>query len=123
MLEDTQASVLVTQQRLVASLPAHHAQVVCIDADGAAIAQEPDENFAARYGSHTVGVCDLYLGLDRSAQRRANPHGAVVNFLESMCQRPGLNASDVLLAVTTLSFDIAALEVFLPSSSGLRWCS
>ena len=37
-------------------------------------------------------------------------HGAVVNFLQSMANEPGLDANDVLLAVTTLSFDIAALE-------------
>ncbi|HEY5339568.1 MAG TPA: amino acid adenylation domain-containing protein, partial [Candidatus Aquilonibacter sp.] len=41
-------------------------------------------------------------------------HGSVVNLLASMARRPGLRAGDVLLAVTTISFDIAALELFLP---------
>ena len=41
-------------------------------------------------------------------------HGNVVNFLTSMAQTPGLTADDVLLAVTTLSFDIAVLELYLP---------
>jgi amino acid adenylation domain-containing protein len=47
-------------------------------------------------------------------------HGNVVNLLSSMQQEPGIVASDVLLAVTTLSFDIAGLEIFLPLVSGAR---
>lgn len=48
------------------------------------------------------------------------PHRALLNFLLSMAERPGLTANDVLLAVTTLSFDIAGLELFLPWIQGGR---
>ncbi|GAB1268194.1 hypothetical protein NBRC116493_14470 [Aurantivibrio infirmus] len=41
-------------------------------------------------------------------------HEAVTNFLLSMAEKPGLNADDKLLAITTLSFDIAVLELYLP---------
>jgi amino acid adenylation domain-containing protein len=44
----------------------------------------------------------------------------VMNFLASMRKEPGLNPDDVLLAITTLSFDIAALEIFLPLVTGAR---
>src|SRR5215468_8803665 len=37
-----------------------------------------------------------------------------------MRQQPGLTAEDILLSVTTLSFDIAALELFLPITVGAR---
>src|SRR5439155_18426070 len=47
-------------------------------------------------------------------------HRSVCNFLESMRETPGLDQSDVLVAVTTVSFDIAALEVFLPLCVGAR---
>ncbi|NJL42093.1 MAG: amino acid adenylation domain-containing protein [Leptolyngbyaceae cyanobacterium SM1_4_3] len=43
---------------------------------------------------------------------------SLLNFLLSMQQHPGLVAQDILLAVTTLSFDIAALELWLPLISG-----
>jgi non-ribosomal peptide synthetase component F len=46
------------------------------------------------------------------------PHRAVVNFLDSMRREPGLAPGDRLLAVTTLSFDIAVLELLLPLSVG-----
>jgi amino acid adenylation domain-containing protein len=45
-------------------------------------------------------------------------HGSVGNFLLSMQQRPGLKATDRLLAVTTYSFDISVLELLLPLVSG-----
>jgi amino acid adenylation domain-containing protein len=46
------------------------------------------------------------------------PHGAVVNFLYSMRQTPGFAEDDSVLAVTTLSFDIAVLELYLPTIFG-----
>jgi amino acid adenylation domain-containing protein len=48
------------------------------------------------------------------------PHRAVSNFLTSMRNEPGLVASDRLLAVTTLSFDIAVLELLLPLAVGAQ---
>jgi amino acid adenylation domain-containing protein len=47
-------------------------------------------------------------------------HRSLANFLVSMRRAPGLEASDTLLAVTTVSFDIAALELFLPLTQGAR---
>ena len=45
-------------------------------------------------------------------------HGNLANFLASMRQRPGCDEQDRLLAVTTVSFDIAVLELFLPLTCG-----
>src|SRR5262249_44593051 len=45
-------------------------------------------------------------------------HSAVVNFLTSMAREPGLRVGDSVVAVTTLSFDIAALELQLPLTVG-----
>jgi amino acid adenylation domain-containing protein len=47
-------------------------------------------------------------------------HRNVVSFLEAMRREPGLDSHDVLLAVTTLSFDIAGLEMWLPLTVGAR---
>jgi amino acid adenylation domain-containing protein len=45
-------------------------------------------------------------------------HDAVANFLTSMAREPGIDADSRLLAVTTLSFDISVLELFLPLFRG-----
>lgn len=47
-------------------------------------------------------------------------HGSFLNFILSMLEAPGLTPGDVVLSVTTISFDIALLEVFLPLTSGAR---
>ncbi len=47
-------------------------------------------------------------------------HSSLANLLLSMRERPGLSAADTLVAVTSLSFDIAALELFLPLICGAR---
>jgi amino acid adenylation domain-containing protein len=48
------------------------------------------------------------------------PHGALVNLLSSMEREPGLQETDVFAAVTTISFDIAAVELYLPLLVGAR---
>ncbi|MGE0596400.1 MAG: amino acid adenylation domain-containing protein, partial [Hyphomonadaceae bacterium] len=50
----------------------------------------------------------------------AVPHRAFVNFLASMAKAPGFTENDSLLSVTTISFDIAGLELFLPLVCGGR---
>ncbi|WP_229689048.1 non-ribosomal peptide synthetase [Puia dinghuensis] len=45
-------------------------------------------------------------------------HHNLVNFLLSMQREPGITGADRLLAVTTISFDIAGLELYLPLISG-----
>lgn len=47
-------------------------------------------------------------------------HSALTNFLLSMQKTPGLSADDNVLALTTLSFDISGLEIFLPLVTGAR---
>jgi amino acid adenylation domain-containing protein len=47
-------------------------------------------------------------------------HRNLTNFLAGMRERPGLSADDTLCAVTTLSFDIAGLELYLPLTVGAR---
>lgn len=48
----------------------------------------------------------------------AIPHSALMNLLHSMQREPGLSSTDTLIAVTTLAFDIAGLEMFLPMLAG-----
>jgi amino acid adenylation domain-containing protein len=45
-------------------------------------------------------------------------HAALGNLLLSMAEAPGMSEQDRLLAVTSIGFDIAGLEIFLPLVSG-----
>lgn len=48
------------------------------------------------------------------------PHGGLTNLLCSMQERPGIDSADILLAITSVCFDIAGLEFFLPLIAGAR---
>ncbi|WP_345588312.1 amino acid adenylation domain-containing protein, partial [Streptomyces marokkonensis] len=68
----------------------------------------PDQ---AAYVIHTSGSTGRPKGV-------VVPHGALANHLADMGERVPLGPGDRLLAVTTVSFDIAALEIFLPLTRG-----
>jgi amino acid adenylation domain-containing protein len=48
------------------------------------------------------------------------PHNAVVNLLYGIAKKPGLNRDDKLLGVSTLSFDIATIDLYLPLTVGAQ---
>lgn len=80
---------------------------------GAVPAQVPHDPEDSAYIIFTSGTTGTPKGVEI-------PHRAVVNFLNSMAQKPGLVAEDTLLSVTTVMFDIAVLELFLPLSVGAK---
>ncbi len=117
MITDAAVPVLLTEAALVAALPTDQARVVVIDDDFAAIS-------AANLDGATTPASRAYViytsGSTGQPKGVQVPHGALTNFLQSFRQSLGIKASDALLAVTTLSFDIAGLELFLPLIVGAR---
>jgi surfactin family lipopeptide synthetase A len=118
MLEDAEVSVLLTQSQLVARLPERRARVVCLDSDWDAVAKESAENPASKVKPENLAYVIYTSGSTGKPKGVQIPHRAVVNFLTSMSLKPGMTSADRLLAVTTLSFDIAGLEIYLPLSLG-----
>ncbi len=115
MLADAHPPVLLTQRSLAAQLPPYAGVVLCLDeldlsrpGKPVPCAVSPDNLAYVIYTSGSTG------------QPKGVPitHRSVVNFLHSMQQAPGLAPADVFLSVTTLSFDIAGLEIFLPLVTG-----
>jgi len=118
MLSDADVSMLLTEERLLAELPEHKAQIVCLDADKTTLAQQSSENPDCDGTPDNLAYVIYTSGSTGRPKGVQVPHRAVVNFLKSMQQEPGIAESDRLLAVTTLSFDIAVLELFLPLTAG-----
>ena len=122
MAEDAELTLLVSSSRLAEPFGLPRDRQLLLDTDAAALAAQSDQRLTpdavldARpedpaYVIYTSGSTGKPKGV-------VVPHRAVVNFLSSMAREPGLTADDVLVAVTTLSFDIAVLELQLPLTLG-----
>jgi amino acid adenylation domain-containing protein len=119
MIEDSRTPVILTESRLVGDLPEHQATVIQLDADWGAIAGKPRQapSSDATTSMHLAYV--IYTSGSTGKPKGVQlPHRGVVNFLSSMVKKPGFGSEDRLLAVTTLSFDISVLELFLPLTTG-----
>jgi amino acid adenylation domain-containing protein/thioester reductase-like protein len=113
MAEDAGIRLLVTQSTQIERLPNFEGIVVALDTDWERIEAAPATPLpklqpnARAYTIYTSGSTGVPKGVDIG-------HRSVVNFLESMRAKPGMTDADRLLAVTSISFDIAGLELFLP---------
>jgi amino acid adenylation domain-containing protein/non-ribosomal peptide synthase protein (TIGR01720 family) len=113
MVADARPVLLVTTEELRERLPAGP-QVVLADAgqewEGgfADVAVAPD---GPAYVIYTSGSTGRPKGV-------VVPHAALANFAEAMVGLTGIGAGERLLAVTTLSFDIAVLELLVPLTAG-----
>ncbi len=118
MVADADISVLLTVERLLGHLPEHKARVVCLDTHEIDFAQQNDVNPVTEGSPDDLAYVIYTSGSTGKPKGVQVPHRGVTNFLRSMAEKPGISETDRLLAVTTLSFDIAVLELFLPLSSG-----
>ncbi|MBW4556597.1 MAG: amino acid adenylation domain-containing protein [Trichormus sp. ATA11-4-KO1] len=120
ILEDTHVSVVLTQASLLTKIPQHQAQVICLDADWQTNTQQSQENLFSQLTPDNLAYVIYTSGSTGKPKGVQITHKALSNFLLAMKQTPGITAEDILLAVTTYSFDIAALELFLPIIIGAR---
>jgi amino acid adenylation domain-containing protein len=117
MLSDSAAAVVLTDAASAPDVPPTSARVMVLDRldPGVATARQevrvdPDD---VAYVIYTSGSTGRPKGV-------MVPHRGVANFLASMARKPGISGEDVLVSVTSLSFDIAVLELLLPLTVGAR---
>ncbi|MGW7367524.1 non-ribosomal peptide synthetase [Streptomyces sp. NPDC054841] len=125
VLDDADPVLLLTDAAIAAALPATGIrQVVLDDAEvAAAVAGQAESDLADHdraaplLDRHPAYV--LYTSGSTGRPKGVMiEHRSLMNFLLAMCERFSLRPDDRLLAVTTWSFDIAALEVYVPLLSG-----
>ncbi len=122
MAEDAAVKLVVTEVQHAELAGVPREQQLRVDEDAAEIAAMPDTApeaspdwpaDATTYVIYTSGSTGKPKGV-------VLPQRAVCNFLASMQRSPGIRSDDRLLAVTTLSFDIAVLELMLPLTVGAQ---
>ncbi len=120
MLEDARPAVVLTTSGLLGRLPAGPWRPLCMDGLEPAGGADSPPALPSRAFPESLAYVIYTSGSTGRPKGVQIPHSAIVNFLQSMAARPGLSPDDVLLAVTPLSFDICALEIFLPLLTGAR---
>ncbi len=120
MVKDSQLLWVLTQSSLLSQLPDSAAQALCLDQMDSALAQQSSANPKPLASSEDVAYTIYTSGSTGNPKGVQIQHRALINFLWSMKQRPGLTAQDVWVAVTTICFDIAGLELYLPLLVGAK---
>ena len=120
MMEDADVRVLLTQQNLIAALPPHSARIVALDSDWKLIASQSDNNPGKAAIAENLAYVIYTSGSTGKPKGVQVGHRALTNFLCSVRQDLGITSGDVLLSVTTPSFDMAALEIYLPLITGAQ---
>ena len=123
MAEDSAMQVLITHSALDRELAFGVSKVLCLDLEREALSAfggEPLPKDDAGAEPESIAYVIYTSGSTGKPKGVLVPHRAVVNLLGSVAKRPGLTERDVVLAITTLSFDIAVSEIWLPLVVGAK---
>jgi amino acid adenylation domain-containing protein len=122
IVDNAGASVILAEQELHDLSSSWNVPVLCCDSEpvqqrmaalpqDTALPEVDDESLA--YVIYTSGSTGVPKGV-------ALPRSSVRNFLLSIANKPGISSSDVVLAITTITFDIHVLELFVPLIVGAK---
>ncbi|WP_106685696.1 type I polyketide synthase [Streptomyces violaceusniger] len=115
MIDDADPILIITPATVPAVLAAWDTRCVSVHL-GAELSADGD--LAVEVGAGDLAYVLYTSGSTGRPKGVEITHGAVGNFLAAMRERPGCTAADRLLAITTVSFDISVLELFLPLLCG-----
>ncbi len=120
MLEDSGASVVLSQERIAGELPATAARVVRVDADGPAYEASRDDDVASAAGPANLAYVIYTTGSTGRPKGVMVEHRNVVSFFAGMDAVIPHEPPGVWLAVTSLSFDISVLELLWTLARGFE---
>ncbi|MEQ8997813.1 MAG: amino acid adenylation domain-containing protein [Coleofasciculus sp. B1-GNL1-01] len=112
LLSDSQVSVLLTQEALVARLPDLKSSVVCLDADWTLIAQESRKNPVSHTRPENLAYAIYTSGSTGKPKGVMIQHQSLVNYTQAAMAEYAISSSDRILQFASISFDAAAEEIF-----------
>jgi amino acid adenylation domain-containing protein len=120
MVEDSGALLVITTSTLLERFTGQACRAVLLDREEGVLQQTAEHDLPPQATAEDL-VYIIYtsgsIGQPKGVEIR---HRSLVNFLWSMKREPGCASRDVMLSVTTLSFDIAGLELYLPLLVGAQ---
>ncbi|MEM9976649.1 MAG: amino acid adenylation domain-containing protein, partial [Cyanobacteria bacterium P01_D01_bin.2] len=121
MLQDASVALILTSDGAFSdeNLP-EDTELIDFNQHEKVIDQQPTENLSAEIPPDDLAYIIYTSGSTGKPKGVPIRHRSLVNLLSSMAKAPGITADDALLAVTTVAFDIATLELLLPLTVGAR---
>lgn len=120
ILQDSGAGIVIASSSTENRLPPAQQRAVILEVEQSIIAQQSSARVDVIVSTEQLAYVLHTSGSTGQPKGVMVPHRALANLLRSMAYRPGLTAADAIVAVTTLSFDIAGLEIWLPLIVGAR---
>ena len=120
VLEESGAKVLITQESLLNLMPRTQAEIFCLDPSWDLIRDESDEPVPSEVGPSNLAYVIYTSGSTGKPKGVQIEHRNLANLLCSMREEPGIGPGDILLSITTSSFDLSVPDIFLPLLAGAR---
>ncbi|GCF10054.1 non-ribosomal peptide synthetase [Dictyobacter arantiisoli] len=118
MLSDASIALLLTQARLLNTLPLSGLPIVCVDSEWGMIAQQSVENSVNKTTTMNLAYVIYTSGSTGVPKGVMNTHGGIQNRLQWMQQAYHLDTTDRVLQKTPFSFDVSVWEFFWPLLTG-----
>ncbi|MCC5658374.1 amino acid adenylation domain-containing protein [Nostoc sp. XA010] len=112
MLEDSQTSILLSQQHLIEKLPPHQGQVICLDSDWNKIATLSSENLTYNVNSHNLAYIIYTSGSTGKPKGVLVNHANVVRLFTATDQWFHFNQQDVWTLFHSYAFDFSVWEIW-----------
>ncbi|WP_066501825.1 amino acid adenylation domain-containing protein [Abyssisolibacter fermentans] len=120
MLRDTNLEILIVKDTNLTWLSELNIKLICMDKEKEIIISNTKDSLLNDFSSDNLAYVIYTSGSTGTPKGVQISHNNVVNFLYSMQNKPGITNEDILFSVTSISFDIAGLEIFLPLITGAK---
>jgi amino acid adenylation domain-containing protein/non-ribosomal peptide synthase protein (TIGR01720 family) len=118
MLEDTEARVVITQEKLLDSLPSSWGEVVCIDAEWEKIGRESEGDLSREANEENIAYVIYTSGSTGKPKGAMIQHSSLVNHVYAAGIKYEFKPGDRVLQFASISFDTSAEEIFTPLTRG-----
>jgi amino acid adenylation domain-containing protein len=118
MVEDSRMRLLLAQEQLLETLLTDDVQVICLDLEGEAIAQESVENLAPNITTNNLAYVIYTSGSTGRPKGAMIPHKAIFNHMMWMQTEFAFAETDRILQKTPMSFDASIWEFYAPLFAG-----
>ena len=118
ILKDSQPSILLTQARLVAELPARRAQLVYLDTDWPGISQQTDQNPRSNASAGNLAYVIYTSGSTGKPKGVMITHANLCHFVQTVQVMLDVTADDIYLHTASITYALSVRQLMVPLCQG-----